>query len=249
MAICSAGLTVAFLARKSIWKEVKLWGKLLLASGHLAMDAVLLLFQQLIVWGGDPLEKVIIGIAYVGLTINNVFRFIADFVPPVQVLFAVTLASIVLLVGESVSETYSSTKSEFPSRGVLDSAALLGLGGFVGVLPVEITLLGIAAITVFLLFVRKVNPVAGFTPAAAVFAALAEPVIRYPVFFSFVGGATYRYWRLGYMSSGAVQKERTAEYPRVLIALLYLVAISFSARIIFYAVDRVRFAIAAAATG
>ncbi|CAM6110121.1 unnamed protein product [Calypogeia fissa] len=237
------GLTMAYLARKAIWKEIKLWGKLALASGRASwqsMGLLVVLFKKLIIMGGEPLKTVLVSIAFVVRAIHNFFRFIVDLAPPLPIMYAITLASIVLLVGESVSDTYSSSEKQFPSRTILDTAALLGLGGFVGVLPVEITLLGIAAITVYLLFVRKVNPVAGLTPAAAVFAAVAEPIIRYPVLFSFVGFSTYRYWKLGYLSSGAVHKERTSEYPRILIALLYLVGVSCAARVFFFTFDSAR---------
>jgi hypothetical protein len=234
---------VTFLARNAILKELKFWGKLAVAvvasAGAAVLAAAEVVFRQLLVWGGDPLIRVIVVLGYIPLTITNVFKFVADMVPPLPILFAVTLSSIVILVGESVSDTYSS-KTEFPSRGTLDTAGLLGLAGFVGVLPVEIFLIGIAAITGFLLFARKVNPVAAFTPAAAVLAAVAEPYIRYPAFLSFVGGSMYRYWKLGYLESGAVQKERTSEYPRILMVLLYLVAVSIAARSVFYIYDQVR---------
>ncbi|BBN00671.1 hypothetical protein MPTK1_2g01060 [Marchantia polymorpha subsp. ruderalis] len=227
------GVVTAILARGVIWREIQNWVNIAAFLAVFALESVQALAYKLVDLGGQPVLTVLEVFLFVGQNIVNVFRLAGELISVREVSLAILLSTVVLLVGESVSETYKDA-SEFPSRNMLDFAGVLGLAAAVGFISAEFMLLGLVGITSYLLSAKRYNPVAGFTPAVATLVAIAGPAIRWPIFAAFVGSSVFRYWKKGYLSQGAVMNTRRGQHPRVLVGLVYLVGISMVSKVIFY---------------
>jgi len=139
--------------------------------------------------GAEPIALLMAVATWVGMTLGTAYTVIVD--SPVGSLASTLFLSLaVLSVGDATTCKVKGSRSQ-----LVGIAVASGLAGVLEVIPVDVMIFFLVALTAYASFIQKADLVTVFMPATVTFVAIASPLVRAAAFGLFLAISVYANWR------------------------------------------------------
>lgn len=178
--------------------------------------------------GTEPMALLMAAATWAATAVGNVYTLMVD--SPVRSLASTLFLSLaVLSIGDATTCEVKGSRSQ-----LVGIAAAIGLVGVLEVIPADLMLFSLLALTAFASFIQKADLVTVFMPATVTFVAISPPLIRAAAFGLFLATSIYANWRSARQQTEQTLVAGNNNLSPVFTAITASICISLSARFLYF---------------
>lgn len=185
----AAGFVLVVLMRDVIIQEIARWGINFARIVLYIAEGITMGFVKLMEVGGEPVSLLMALATWAAETFSDMYTLIVDS-PVISIAKSLLLSLAVVSLGDATR-----CKVQGPRSQLVGIAAALGVAGVFDVIPIDIMLLSLVAVTAYASFIQKADLITISMPATVTFVTIAPPLIQAAAFGLFLAITVYTNWR------------------------------------------------------
>lgn len=184
-------------------------------------------FVKLMEVGGEPISLLMAIATWAAETVSLVYSLIVDS-PVMSLARSLFLSLAVVSLGDATRCKVQGHRSQ-----LVGIAAAIGVAGVFDVIPIDVMLLSLVAITAHASFIQKADLVTVVMPATVTFVTIAPPLIQAAAFGLFLAISVYANWRSRSEQTPSESVASSTKLSPVFTAMTTSIGISLFTRFLY----------------